>query len=208
VFKPWAHVDQSPLQKELYCVQGIMNLLPNGPKDGGLMVLKGSSKLYAELFEAFDDVKPLDGWNTIDRHDHTPEQIEWLLQHGCVWEKVCAEPGDLLLWDSVSGLSQLSILQVFALSTQRTVHYGATPSAATNRLAVYCCYKPAALADDNVKAIRKDAWDRKLNASHDPISAIIGRRDVPENHATAAMDIPLQEPVLSPLGRKLVGIDA
>jgi hypothetical protein len=64
------------------------------------------------------------------------------------------------------------------------------------------------LADDKVKAIRKDAWDRKLNASHDPISAIIGRRDVPENHATARMEIPLQKPVLSPLGRKLVGIDA
>lgn len=82
-------------------MQGIMNLLPNGPEDGGLMVLRGSSKLYAELFDAFDDVKPSDGWNIIDRHDHTPEQIDWLLAHGCVWEKVCAEPGDLLLWDSV-----------------------------------------------------------------------------------------------------------
>ena len=79
-----------------------MNLLPNGPEDGGLMVLKGSSSLYAEMFEAFDNVKPPLGWNTIDRHDHTPQQIEWLLEHGCVWEKVCAEPGDLLLWDSVS----------------------------------------------------------------------------------------------------------
>lgn len=100
------------------------------------------------------------------------------------------------------------LADVEILISQRTVHYGATPSATADRLAVYCCYKPAALADDKVKAIRKDAWDRKLNASHDPISAIIGRRDVPQDHATAKMDIPLQEPVLSPLGRKLVGIDA
>lgn len=105
VFKPWSHVDQSPLQTGLYCVQGIMNLLPNGPEDGGLMVLKGSSALYAQLFEAFDDVKPEAGWNVIDRHDHTPEQIQWLIDHGCEWEKVCAEPGDLLLWDSVGHLS-------------------------------------------------------------------------------------------------------
>ena len=102
VFKPWPHVDQSPLHKELYCVQGIMNLLPNGPEDGGLMVLKGSSALYSQLFEAFEDVKPPQGWSKIDQHLHTPEQIQWLLDHGCEWEKVCAEPGDLLLWDSVS----------------------------------------------------------------------------------------------------------
>ena len=52
--KPWAHVDQSPLDKDLHCVQGILNLLPNGPKDGGLMVMENSSKLYTELFDAFE----------------------------------------------------------------------------------------------------------------------------------------------------------
>jgi hypothetical protein len=64
------------------------------------------------------------------------------------------------------------------------------------------------MADEKVKAIRKDAWERKVNTSHDPISSIIGQRAVPDDHRTAKMDIPLQEPVLSPLGRKLVGIDA
>jgi hypothetical protein len=102
VFKPWAHVDQSPNVRDLYCVQGIMNLVPNGPKDGGLMVLKGSSALYGDLFDAFDDVKPERGWNTRDRHDYTPEQLQWFIDHGCEWHKVCAQPGDLLLWDSVS----------------------------------------------------------------------------------------------------------
>ena len=37
-FAPWPHVDQSPLVKGLHCVQGIVNLLPNGAEDGGLMV--------------------------------------------------------------------------------------------------------------------------------------------------------------------------
>jgi hypothetical protein len=205
VFKPWAHVDQSPLQTDLYCVQGIMNLLPNGPDDGGLMVLKGSSALYPQLFEAFENVKPRGGWNIIDRHDHTAEQIQWLIDHGCAWEKVCAEPGDLLLWDSVS----FSVRVYMGLNTQyqRTVHYGATPIADNHRMAVYCCYKPASLATDQVRAIRKDAWDKKINASHDPISSILGRRDVPEDHRTFGMDVPLQSPNLTPLGRKLVGLD-
>ena len=93
-------------------------------------------------------------------------------------------------------------------AAQRTVHYGATPSADADRVAVYCCYKPTSMASDEIKAIRKDAWERKVNTSHDPISAIIGRRDVPPEHHTAKMDIPLQEPALSPLGRKLVGLEA
>jgi hypothetical protein len=79
-----------------------VNLAPNGPEDGGLMLLKGSMELYAELFAAFEDRKPERGWNTRDRHDHTDEQIQWLVDRGCTWEKICAEPGDLLLWDSVS----------------------------------------------------------------------------------------------------------
>lgn len=94
-----------------------MNLTPNGPDDGGLMVsnlqgqrfvraedqvLKGSSALYTQLFDAFEDKKPEGGWNQHDRHDHTPEQIQWLMDHGCEYHKVTAEPGDLLLWDSVS----------------------------------------------------------------------------------------------------------
>jgi hypothetical protein len=93
-----------------------VNLLPNGPEDGGLMVspaencvdlqvLKGSSALYTQLYEAFEDKKPESGWNKHDRHDHTPEQIQWLIDHGCEYHKVTAEPGDLLLWDSVSSVS-------------------------------------------------------------------------------------------------------
>jgi hypothetical protein len=101
-FAPWPHVDQSPLVKGLHCVQGIVNLLPNGPEDGGLMVLKGSSALYSQLYDEFEDKKPEGGWNKHDRHDHTPEQIQWLIDHGCEYHKVTADPGDLLLWDSVS----------------------------------------------------------------------------------------------------------
>ena len=68
------------------------------------MVLKGSSALYTQLYDEFEDKKPVGGWNKHDRHDHTPEQIKWLIDHGCEYHKVTADPGDLLLWDSVSFL--------------------------------------------------------------------------------------------------------
>ncbi|GFZ49267.1 hypothetical protein JCM24511_07386 [Saitozyma sp. JCM 24511] len=189
VFKPWAHVDQSPLIPDLYCVQGIMNLVPNGPDDGGLMVLKGSAALYSQLFDAFDDVKPERGWNKIDRHNHTPEQLQWFYDNGCEWHKVCAQPGDLLLWDS------------------RTVHYGATPSAQSDRVAVLPSLTWQTAATN--RPSRQDAWEKKLNSSHDPVSFWRVQREVPEDHPTHAINVarPLQEPVLTARGRQLIGLD-
>ena len=102
VFKPWAHVDQNPNHRGLDCVQGIMNLNENGPDDGGLIVLKGSSALYTKLFDDFPEKTHPGGWKDWDRHDHSEEELQWLYDRGCEWEKVCAKPGDLLLWDSVS----------------------------------------------------------------------------------------------------------
>lgn len=52
---PWPHADQSPLKPELASIQGILNLLPNGPKDGGLTVMTGSTKYFTDLWEAFKD---------------------------------------------------------------------------------------------------------------------------------------------------------
>lgn len=101
VFAPWSHVDQSPLLTEFDCVQGIMNLLPNGPRDGGLMVLSGSSTYYTELWRQFDHKKPEGGWNAAALQYVDEEMCQWLESKGCKWIKVCAEPGDLLLWDSV-----------------------------------------------------------------------------------------------------------
>ncbi|KAJ5733971.1 hypothetical protein N7493_002757 [Penicillium malachiteum] len=64
IFAPWSHIDQSPLRSNLQCVQYIMNLLLNGPEDGGVMVLEESSKLYADVWEHFDHKKGENGWNT------------------------------------------------------------------------------------------------------------------------------------------------
>lgn len=48
----WPHVDQSPRRRGLQCVQGLLNLAPNGPRDGGLIVLRGSSLLNEAFFKA------------------------------------------------------------------------------------------------------------------------------------------------------------
>lgn len=103
----WPHVDQSPHRKGMQCVQGILNLATNGPKDGGLIVLKGSSALNEAFFKTHDTERKT--WGPADWFGFTPEEVEWFKDRGCDAIKVCAEPGDLILWDS------------------RTVHYNCLP---------------------------------------------------------------------------------
>lgn len=47
--KPWPHQDQDPKKPGFRCLQGLVNILPNGPNDGGLIVCKGAHK-YSEDF--------------------------------------------------------------------------------------------------------------------------------------------------------------
>lgn len=132
---PWPHVDQSPLRRFKHCVQGIMNLVSflvhtevgsglmvrsqaeNGPDDGGLTVLRGSFALYNEFFEAHEDEAPEGGWSLKDSYLHTESQLQWFYDRGCKWEKICAHPGDVILWDS------------------RCIHYGAAPKGRKPRVA-------------------------------------------------------------------------
>lgn len=127
IFAPWSHVDQSPLRKNLQCVQGILNLLPNGPEDGGLMVLAGSSQHYTELWDHFDHKKGKDGWNTWEQQFLDEEMCSWLEnEKGCKWVKVCCQPGDLLLWDSVS-LGPLDARKQSSQEERRTLTIGIAP---------------------------------------------------------------------------------
>jgi hypothetical protein len=42
--KPWPHQDQDPEKHGFRCMQGLVNLLPNGPDDGGLIVCRGQKR--------------------------------------------------------------------------------------------------------------------------------------------------------------------
>jgi hypothetical protein len=50
--------------------------------------------------------------------------MQWLEQRGFKWEKICAGPGDLIIWDS------------------RLPHYNLSPTRETPRFCVYTCYMP------------------------------------------------------------------
>jgi hypothetical protein len=123
--QPWPHIDQDPLRKGMHCVQGILNFAPNGPKDGGLIVMKGSTNLMGEFFKAHPQVIGRPTWGTRDWFGFEKSEVPWFEERGCEIVKVCAEPGDVILWDS------------------RTMHWNCVPE--TQNIRAIICESPLIL---------------------------------------------------------------
>ena len=54
----------------MQAVQGLLNYAPNGPKDGGLMLMKGSANLFNEFFEQKRE--------SADHEDAPPPEIQYM----------------------------------------------------------------------------------------------------------------------------------
>jgi hypothetical protein len=187
----WEHIDQSPLRRGLHCVQGIINLSVSGPEDGGLTVYPGSHNLIQEFFDTQTDKST---WDPADRYLFTPEELLWFTARGIKPHKVCAEPGDLILWDS------------------RTVHYGAEPTEKGNtiRTAIYAAYTPARFANKEALETKAKIFNEYGGTTHWPHDNIVVRnnRALFEDGTLDPRDRkePLEKPVMSDKLLKLAGV--
>jgi len=187
---PWEHIDQSPLRRGVHCVQGIANLSVSGPEDGGLLVYPGSHKYHDEFFDTQTDSA---SWDVMDWYPFKKEELEFFTARGCKPTKVCAEPGDLILWDS------------------RTIHYGAEPSEKSDviRTVCYVAFTPATLASKDFLGKKKDLFERWSSTTHWPHDNF----DFKENKAYLEdgtrdprdREEPREKPVLTPQLLKLAG---
>jgi hypothetical protein len=75
----------------------------------------------------------------------TKNGMKWLEDHGLEWVKVCAEPGDLILWDS------------------RTPHYNVPSTSKQDRMAIYTCYMPVSEATQEDLIRKKRAFEGSLS---------------------------------------------
>ncbi|ETS81552.1 hypothetical protein PFICI_06554 [Pestalotiopsis fici W106-1] len=125
--KPWPHVDQAPRKRGLHCVQGIINLSHAGEEDGSLVVIPGSHRYVEDFFDT--KTSPAD-WEWRDNRYFSEEDMSFFRSRGLSPQKVHAEPGDLILWDS------------------RTIHWGGEPTdkSTTIRTVIYAAYAPRELA--------------------------------------------------------------
>ncbi|KAJ0107200.1 hypothetical protein J7T55_007570 [Diaporthe amygdali] len=152
----WPHMDQNPRKYdhfELY--QGIANLAPNGPEDGGLCVLKGSHLLHENHFAAIGGYRPeQDVGEKENGYNFRPDDADWYKARGCEEVKVCAGEGDLILWDS------------------RLIHWNASPSELARKLEIFKARKSTThWPQQNVVPVdRKDsnAVPRRPDGTPDP----------------------------------------
>jgi hypothetical protein len=193
----------------MQCVQGILNLAPNGPNDGGLIVLKGSSALNEQVFKEHETTD--NTWGPADWFGFTAEQVAWFTSRGCEALKVCADPGDLILWDS------------------RTVHYNTLPETDAIR-SVLCksrqsfpkgltssspcyadiCYTPASYAKKEDLEMKTKLFKDRIGTTHWPHANIF-----PNNRKQKRLGVeetyertrPINEPEETPQILRLAGVE-
>ncbi|KAL3445281.1 hypothetical protein BJX65DRAFT_309995 [Aspergillus insuetus] len=188
--KPWPHQDQDPERPGFRCLQGLVNLLPNGSKDGGLIVCQGAHLLSEEFHEAFkNEEDKIFAW-TKEWYGFTEAGLKWLEDKGCQWVKVTADPGDLILWDS------------------RTPHYNVSCEGDSPRLCVYTCYMPVADVTQEELKRKQVAFETTRMTTHWPnalhlVSLPVLRNGEPDPYNRPC---PRQAVELTERGFKLTGI--
>ncbi|RAH59678.1 phytanoyl-CoA dioxygenase [Aspergillus piperis CBS 112811] len=197
-WSPWPHCDQNPNRKGMQAVQGLVNFAPNGPKDGGLMLMKGSAKLFDEFFAQDRD--------PYDHEDAPPPEIKymdlflfhqrdlkWFEDRGCELIKVNMDPGDLVLWDS------------------RTMHYACLPEGDQIRHVQYVCMTPRRFATEKALELKKYCFENYMGTTHWPHCNIRPSTDKPmRNGKVCPKDRtePYEKPELTDTVLKLAGVKA
>ncbi|KAJ2980963.1 hypothetical protein NQ176_g2319 [Zarea fungicola] len=180
--EPWPHSDQSAYRPWPHCIQGLLNLLPNGPEDGGLTVMTGTAALFEQYFKEHEP--PEGGWIKRDLCNWTEKELQWFKDRGCEWVKPSMAPGDFILWDS------------------RAVHYGAAPLGKNKRMAVYTCYKPIEFLTEEQRERKVEAFNRGYMTSHDPTDFVL------KENQMAAWNIlhPYGAPIINKATQQAIGL--
>lgn len=189
-FKPWAHQDQDPERPGFRCIQGFVNLAPNGDNDGGLMVLKGGHLVSEEYHKAFNDeerefrwtneVSVLSAWASgpAPLTSVSPAQMylfkdtgmKWLQDKGLEWVKVTAGPGDLVLCEFRSSLLfylyELTFFFFCSAGDSRAPHYNVPPRGNQDRFVVYTSFAPVSTATKEDLLQKKWLFENTKGHSH------------------------------------------
>ncbi|GAA6038561.1 hypothetical protein JCM8097_004631 [Rhodosporidiobolus ruineniae] len=167
--RQWKHIDLSPHREGFFVAQGLMNLNDNGPNDGGLLVMKGSSRLVKQYFDEVGR-PPLPQEGKIDWTTFKEEEMKWFFDRGCEWIKVCADPGDLIVWDSA------------------TIHQNCMPTGDRDRVVTYVCMGPASLVTEEDKAVREQVFADGYGTSHAPFHGTFAVMRQPVREDTGKID--------------------
>ena len=178
--KQWIHNDQPRSNTDWTCVQGLVNLLDNGPNDGGLLLMEGSHL----IFKDYIDRHPIDGFTYFPADMKDPKLLQ------CRPIKICAPPGHIILWDG------------------RTFHCNVVPTEQGRlRMCTYVSMQPRTGASQKEIDKRISVYEKGRMTSHWCYGPLF--RENPEHPRSFGKAHIHPETVeiaqLNPLRRKLIG---
>lgn len=137
------HADQAPSKKFRYSIQGLLNLVDNGPDDGGFVCVPGSH-LYTEYWDDHPARTSTDDWYLFtDAEKRNDPMFDQSI-------KVCCAAGDIVLWDS------------------RTWYCNTVPTSKQLRACTYICMLPKQYVPAEVRTTRAAALMAGRVTSHHP----------------------------------------
>lgn len=149
----WHHVDQAHRKRGLHCVQGLLTMKDANKNTGGLVVVPRSHRLFNEVLKSYPE--PDKYWDFIGL-----SASDKILTEGQGGPRlVCAQSGDLILWDS------------------RTVHSNTSPlvededvifSEDLIRAVAYVCMTPAIWCTSQTLTARESSFRRGVTTAHWP----------------------------------------
>jgi len=142
----WFHVDQGTTKPGLNCVQGLVSYMDATPATGGLCVIDGSHKKFADFLKYAA---------TSEKDFVLVPRGDPLLNQG--FKLVTCRAGDLLLWDS----------RCIHCNTAALVR-PTSPSTELLRFVTYVCMTPRRKATAEVLRLRCLAATQGVTTSHWP----------------------------------------
>lgn len=147
----WFHVDQGTTLPGFQCVQGLVSLFDQGPETGGLVVVPGSHREFAEVCKLAQDTGD---------YISIPEKHPLLQQPR---KLVSCRAGDLVLWDSRLIHCNTPSVAPPTVSKQRLL-----------RAVVYVCMTPRAMATAESLQQRRQGYEIRVTTSHWPHRNVMG----------------------------------
>lgn len=182
----WYHTDQSFTTPEFKCIQSFVTGLDINDNDATLSFMEGSNKYHDEFKNKYSITDKSD-WYKISK-----EQETFYKEHGCSIKNIKCPKGSLVFWDS------------------RTIHCGIESSRSRTipnfRYVIYLCYMPRNLCDKKNIIKKQKAFNELRTTNHYPCNVKLFGKSPRSYGGDLPTITPINQPVLSNLGRSLAGL--
>lgn len=177
----WCHLDTDQRTYRNQCYQGVLNFLPNGDKDGGLILVDKSHLILEDYFKRHPSAGL--GWWKVEMNDPEVKKLSIY--------KINIPPGHMCLWDS------------------RVIHCNMQPQSSNLRLAAYISMQPRTYASEADLKRRILAFERGQVTGHWVGGRLfkVFTNPRPNSSLPVPKELDLKKEDLTPLQRKLVGYE-